>query len=94
MLGNPKKVASLIIAGISKDKEGKPGESYNKKLEGTEKSDEDFGLVADEMINALQDGDKERLASCLKSLFYNMESRMMNKGEESGPSMMEEEEES
>lgn len=85
MMGNPKKVATLIIAGMSKDKDGKDKGEYNKKLEGTEKSDDDFSTIADEMMNALQEGDKSRLASCLKSMFYNMESRLENKGEEVSP---------
>lgn len=88
MLGNPKKVASLIIAGMSKDGAGND-KSYSKKVNGTEKSSEDFTMIADDMVNCIENKDREGLASCIKSLLSALESRLANKGEEDN--MMEDE---
>ena len=86
MLGNPKKVASFIIA--SSPRKDSEGSSYREKDE-IDKSSDDFDMIAEEMISRLEEKDPKGLASCLKSLFYNLESRI--KGGES--EMMDDEEE-
>lgn len=73
MLGNPKKVASIIIAsGPKKDSEGN---GYREPKE-TDESMDDFGMIAEEMANCVENKDKEGLASCFKSLLYSLESKM------------------
>lgn len=77
MLGNPKKVASIIIAsGSRKDDEG----NNYKELEGVDKSTDDFDMIAEEMATCIENKDKSGLASCLKSLLYSLESKL-SKGE-------------
>lgn len=73
MLGNPKKVASIIIAsGPKKDEEGN---SYRGPKEVDESMD-DFDMIAEEMATCIENKDKAGLASCFKSLLYGLESKM------------------
>ncbi len=78
MLGNPKKVASIIIASGSKDEAG----NRYKEVSGEQKSEDDFDMIAEEMASCIENKDKAGLASCLKSFLYSLESRL-GKGEES-----------
>lgn len=89
MLGNPKKVASIIIAsGSKKDDEGN---GYRERKEVDESTD-DFDMIAEEMANCMENKDKAGLASCFKSLLYSLESKMKTGETEEAPESEESEE--
>ncbi len=85
MFKDPKKVSAIIISRMGK---GEKPESYERENGNAEKSDTDFDMLADEMINCMENKDSGGLSSCLKSLFLNIESRL--KKEEEMPEMEEE----
>ena len=87
MLGNPKKIASIIIAGTPRKDEG--GNTYSEKKPVDESMD-DFDMIAEEMASCMQNKDKAGLASCFKSLLYSLESKIRS---EENPAPMEESEE-
>lgn len=91
MLGDPKKVASIIISkGPREDKEG----NYEKEVGEVDKSDDDFGMIAEEMVSCMENKDREGLKSCFKSLMYSLESKINDENSESEHENRDQEEDS
>lgn len=63
MLGEKKKVASIIVASaLGPKEETHPAETMNDKL-----------LAANQMLKAIKDGDIEKLSSALEAHYYACE---------------------
>jgi hypothetical protein len=78
MFKDPKKVSAIIISRMGKSE--KP-ESYERENGNAEKSETDFDMLADQMINCMENKDSGGLSACFKSLFLNIESRLKEKEE-------------
>ena len=84
MFKDPKKMATLIIAGMGKDGESK---SYDREIGNAEKSEGDFDSIANDILNAIESKNSKDLSMCLKSFFNNIESRLSLPKEEESEEM-------
>lgn len=69
MLGQPKKVASIIISSMAKKT---PEGNYEKEKPEVDESDDELTMLAEEILSRIKNDDAKGLASCLKTLTYKL----------------------